>query len=110
MGYYTNHSLTIQDLGEHTEKEIFDYLYENEDVFYGLDVYTPSVYYDCSGSDCKWYEHQEDMKELAKKFPTATFVLHGEGEEQGDIWEEMYHGKDKIRRDTVQAWGDWYKI
>lgn len=108
MGYYTQHTLSINDADENLLEEIFDYLKENEGVYYGLYIASPSSEYECSYDDCKWYEHEVDMAVLAKKFPTVTFILHGEGEAQGDIWEEMYHGKEVLRRHIVQAWGEWH--
>lgn len=43
---------------------------------------------------CKWYEHDEDMLKLAKRFPDAVFMLSGEGEEAGDVWRAYYkHGE-----------------
>ena len=37
-----------------------------------------------------WYIHQEEMAALSKKYPKYVFVLYGDGEESGDIWEECY--------------------
>lgn len=39
---------------------------------------------------CKWYEHDEHMRQLSKKYPSVVFILHGEGEEQGDDWFKYY--------------------
>ena len=39
---------------------------------------------------CKWYEHNTDMMEISKKYPNVVFVLHGEGEEAGDLWNAYY--------------------
>lgn len=39
----------------------------------------------------KWYDHDEDMLEVSKKFPDLLFCLCGEGEDQGDIWENYYN-------------------
>jgi hypothetical protein len=36
--------------------------------------------------ECKWYEHEEEMKKFSKKYPDMIFVLKGEGEESGDMW------------------------
>jgi hypothetical protein len=45
-----------------------------------------------NADDCKWYEHEEDMRRLSNMFPTVFFTLEGEGEESGDIWKEYYLG------------------
>lgn len=108
MGYYTCHELTIKNANENQLLEIFEYMKANEDDYYGLalgDI--PSDYYEYP-CDVKWYDHEKDMIVLAAKFPYATFILHGEGEEPGDIWEEMYHGFDlPKRREVEMIWGDW---
>lgn len=39
---------------------------------------------------CKWYDHNEELAEFSKKYPTWLFILFGEGEESGDIWKRYY--------------------
>ena len=46
----------------------------------------------------KWYEHEEEMVELSKRFPTTLFTLHGEGEDNADVWDK-YFLNGKIQRD-----------
>lgn len=43
-----------------------------------------------------WYDHDADMRQLAKMFPEFSFTLEGEGEDRFDWWLTYYHGK--IRR------------
>jgi hypothetical protein len=40
--------------------------------------------------ESKWYEYKDDMKKFSKLFPEVLFKLHGEGEEQGDIWDAYF--------------------
>ena len=40
--------------------------------------------------NCKWYDHDSDLKEFSKKYPTWLFTLSGEGEEAGDMWRKYY--------------------
>lgn len=107
MGYYTTHELTVKDANEEQLTDIFEYMKANEDNYYGLALTEPSDYYEYP-YDVKWYDHEKDMIALAAKFPYATFILHGEGEDHGDIWEEMYHGLDlPKRREVEMRWCDW---
>lgn len=106
MGYYTVHTLKIKNADTDLLNEILNFMRRNIDNYYGLDINKPSNFYDCS-HDVKWYTHEEDMKILARKFPTATFILHGEGEDQGDIWEELYEGNISKSRRIIQVWSDW---
>lgn len=93
MGYYTEHELeileselTVQDLYEKWENgeikfEGFDYALESDGSTY---------------TEVKWYNHEKDMIELSKEFPTYLFKLKGEGEEAGDLWVKYYkNGKSQ---------------
>ncbi len=40
--------------------------------------------------EAKWYDHEEEMLELSKLFPTKEFVLHGIGEERIDDWVKVF--------------------
>lgn len=99
MGYYTNFELSVHQgtadmnavaktLAEAmgvTEEEfetIFDYE-NNHEVNYG-DVSLTTM------DAMKWYDHDEDCATMSKQFPGVVFKLHGEGEEQGDMWEAYY--------------------
>lgn len=99
MGYYTYYSLEIKGIKNEDEfNDIQDYLKEKELLGY---AFSPSKYY--SGDDiqfldtyedCKWYEWDQDMQDIAKRFPDITFRLNGEGEEHGDVWQAYYHGDE----------------
>jgi len=52
--------------------------------------------------DCKWYDHDKDMREISKKYPETIFILEGEGEESGDIWKKYYlNGKCQVAKAEV---------
>lgn len=43
-----------------------------------------------------WYEHDDDMMEMSRRYPELTFVLTGAGENPGDEWKKYYkNGKCK---------------
>lgn len=50
---------------------------------------------------CKWYEHEEDMTALSKKFPHVLFILEGIGEEDGDFWRKYFRAGKMSRADAV---------
>lgn len=43
-----------------------------------------------SADEVSWCDHTEQMVEVSKHFPDMTFCLHGEGERNGDIWNEYF--------------------
>ena len=79
MGYYTTYTLRTTQ-GYDNQEEIEETL---------LEISGYSVEFGCKDS-CKWYKHEQDMKELSKIYPETTFLLEGEGEESGDIWQKYF--------------------
>lgn len=84
MGYYTEYKLAIVD-GQVDSEAFIDtlnnvtgYAWEDEG-----DCYSP-------GDTIKWYEFDDNMKQIAKMYPDVLFRLRGDGEESGDIWQNFY--------------------
>lgn len=96
MGYMTAYNLEAK-CGNFTEEKleaINAWLLQREVIGYALcegaftdtaDMCSWDVFY-----MVKWYEVDEDMEELSKAFPDVTFRLHGEGENQGDVWDSYW--------------------
>lgn len=83
MGYCTNFSLGVHK-GDTSIEEVMLQSEDFEGLNYAVDNY---------GDPCdpvKWYSHEKDMKELSTRFPNEVFVLHGEGEESGDVWYKYF--------------------
>lgn len=38
----------------------------------------------------KWYEHDEDMQAVSRRFPDVVFRLHGVGQGSADVWVTWY--------------------
>lgn len=86
MGYYTTYALRTTQ-GYDNQEEIEETLQE---------ISGYSVKFGWNDS-CKWYTHEQDMKELSKIYPETTFLLEGEGEESGDIWRKYFkNGKMQV--------------
>ena len=91
MGYYTKYDITMYPrMNDEDElkvmREIASKIY-NED---------PTTISDdeakwCFDEHMKWYNHVNDMLDISKKFPNITFVLEGEGEENGDLWVKYFN-------------------
>lgn len=46
---------------------------------------------------CKWYDHENVMKEVSKRFPGVLLVLSGVGEEYPDIWRKYFLDGKMVR-------------
>ena len=96
MGYYTtftldcydNHANSL-DISFETElgKALTAALHEINPYYFEDDFDLKTLFDD----SCKWYDHDEDMVKLSLRFPDYTFILEGEGEENGDLWRTIYH-------------------
>ena len=60
-----------------------------------------------SSGQVKWYDEEDDMVEFSKKFPDAEFIIHGEGEKQGDAWGHWYKNGTMKKRHQEYYWTDW---
>lgn len=75
MGYYTEYTLDIIDK---------NYKYNEEEILHELEII--SEYSDQFLEPIKWYEHEENMLKLSRRYPDIVFKLKGIGEEFPDIW------------------------
>lgn len=101
MGYYTRYDMSVYE-GNYNAHDIARFMLEknNEcDAYYAFKYDLKNLLEDIddkngianalsleSVAECKWYEHEKEMRELSKEFPDVVFKLHGEGEDNGDIW------------------------
>ena len=107
MGYYTRYSMEVQDIDnkgydsykiakymldkQKESNKFYVFKYELEDFVENEDA-TSGVDYGLSFGDneYKWYDNEEDMRLLSKEFPDILFKLHGEGEDNKDIWDKYF--------------------
>ena len=97
MGYRTYHSLTVYDnklsyLKKETEEHemlISKFVNQKE----GLDEEESnfSIFED----EEKWYDCEENMKEYSLLYPDLIFMIHGDGEESEDFWDEYFKNGKK---------------
>ena len=114
MGYYTSYSLYVLNTkkdnisNEELEKasaslfkKVFDYA-----------TFLPSASFEWLFDEpLKWYDHCDDMIELAQEYPEMIFMLEGHGEDREDHWREYYQG-DRYKR-VVMHWDpapEWANI
>lgn len=103
MGYATYYTLEVLDVDHkgYDAMQIAKYIQEKqeEDEFYAFaseisdfiesGSHDEEFVFDCD-EECKWDDHESEMIELSKTFPDIVFKLHGEGEENGDLWDQYF--------------------
>jgi len=98
MGYYTFHELEV--IGKHGDdlSEIIEKLIGfSIEAKYSLDLDGSCI------DQTKWYNHEEEMKELSMMYPEELFRLSGKGEEYDDFWIEYYKkGKVQVCKGTIE--------
>lgn len=87
MGYYTDYQLEVY--GRSLSKEQATAI--NQAVM-GMDNVSWQSWDTTEwwASEQKWYEQEEDMYQLSLQFPDVCFLLHGNGEDQYDLWDEYW--------------------
>lgn len=110
MGYYTTHDLTIMDATSEQVRSVYDWCKkdsEGDHIWeYAFDMSSTDYFWEY-GSECKWYDHYNDMTRLSKSFPDLTFILAGNGEDSEDVWEECYTAGNCKSRRKVWHWSEW---
>lgn len=91
MGYMTSYNLNVCNAAslvvlDPIEREIeLMNVFEEGDAKSGWYVWTT------------WYDWEEDMILLSKKFPDVLFKLHGTGDDPEDLWEAyFFDGKIQV--------------
>jgi len=84
MGYTTSHTLIVHVPQGDSSDVIDDLRNTSDSAKYAIN--------DTGGTEepCKWYQHEEDLRDFSKKYPDLLFELKGAGEDSGDIWVEYY--------------------
>lgn len=85
MSYHTYYSLEFPNLSNNAQNDVlFDSIYHSVWNFIGFEL-------SLDGNECaKWYDHDDHMIKVSKMYPTVLMRLHGEGDENGDLWNTYY--------------------
>lgn len=124
MGYYTNFSIDIRtaitraearDITEAINRAICPTIENEDDWLFSLDDYSgieddekatwELIPYDMM----KWYDWEEDMKEIAKEYPAIEFRVEGSGEDKDDWWVALFKGdryQIKYVEPPIEEWED----
>ena len=85
MGYHTAYSLEVQNATKEQLDSVLAFLGDRGVIGYALDEE-----FGCCDT-VNWYDHDEDMIAASNRFPNILFCLHGEGENNGDLWNKYYY-------------------
>ena len=91
MGYYTKYKIkAVDENGSFIKKKKFfnDLKLYNGEASWEKDSNNAFSLFD--GEETKWYEHDDDLLLASEQHPTTTFILSGEGEDNGDVWAKFY--------------------
>ena len=124
MGYYTNFSIDIRtaitraeakDIAAAINRAICPTIENEDDWLFSLDDYSgieddekatwELIPYDMM----KWYDWEEDMKEIAKEYPAIEFRVEGSGEDREDWWVALFKGdrfQIKYAEPPIDEWED----
>ena len=96
MGYYTRYRLEF-DAVKHPDvlKALLDGFHTSYGSDWLLEIATTEA------APTKWYAYRDDMKRLSAAFPNVLFTLHGEGEQDLDLWREYWLGGKYQRVDAA---------
>lgn len=97
MSYLTNYSLQVKNAKSVEDRQkVVNYMYEKDLIQYAFDLPTVRSGILCFDSfePCRWYDHEDDMYDIATTFPDFTFCLHANGEDMNGCWDHYYHGKE----------------
>lgn len=81
---------TIVQMNKNDYRVLYPLLYDEELVEQYLNDQTQQNMVIEPYTLTKWYDNDDDMLELSRKFPDTIFKLHGNGEEAGDVWDSYY--------------------
>lgn len=102
MGYCTRYELTTKEIhpGENLLQSV---LGEPGPDFKKILASKDYAEWNVFEEPCKWYDHEEDLKTLSKKYPGTVFILDGEGEEYPDIWRKtFFRGKMHVAKASIE--------
>ena len=123
MGYYTHFSLIIRTAITRAEaqeitsminrictqsEEKSDWVFELDDyIDYSDDEKVAWAITPFDMDIMKWYDWEDDMKDVAHQYPDIEFRLEGRGEDIDDWWVALFKGDKYQIRECVPPVDKW---
>ena len=98
MGYQTRYRLELEG-----NSDEIDFL---KLEFVHISTIEPRNYYiknllQYDEHEAKWYDHENDLKELSINYPLIFFRLYGIGENWGDFWVKYFKNGKMTKLDCI---------
>lgn len=94
MGYYTDYTINATGFKTEEEAEFFEFLLNKESDYKfkneGIGGLDGDFEIEWHLGEAKFYDYKDVFSSLAKRFPSITIDVYGEGEEAGDIWKHRF--------------------
>ena len=101
MGYYTDFELTVDRVNPLLRADL-------EEEIRKMNVFDPgNVDTGWSVNAAKWYDHDEDMLLLSRRFPDTVFTLYGYGDSIDDRWVSYYKSGAQQYAEAVIIYADF---
>jgi antitoxin component YwqK of YwqJK toxin-antitoxin module len=104
MGYSTYHKLSTKGATEKQNEKLLQMFQDGYDEYDKDWDWTVAEFNgEDIGESAKWYDSDQDMKELSSReeYKDVLFILEGEGEENDDIW-KAYYKNGKVQKEYAR--------
>jgi len=88
MGYYTNYTIEVKTIDDHTmvSSEQMNSIAELVRTTSGYQSFHAMGNFITGDDAIKWYKWLAHITEISQTYPQLVFVVRGAGEEHGDNW------------------------
>jgi len=104
VGYYTSYEVTVTGFNDADEAEFAQFKLKKAVSCYPVDITlsgrTGKKLLAFETDDIMWYMWESELIEFSRTFPHLRIEIHGEGEENGDMWKARIQNGEV---ETVEA-------
>lgn len=107
MGYLTKYKIEIIDGDlEDFERQLIEKKYCTLEQLISREI-SNSPNANFFNESTKWYDSIKKMEKFSEKHPRATFLLYGDGEDQGDTWKAYFRNGNSVKLVPELVWPEF---